>query len=129
MKKGYRIIVLLMLALVLVFTASCTAFKTSEKGESQKVITTIDARYGLNTNEVENYDNISSSDVATVVANIVMPATVEITATSSNGKQAKASYEVSVGDVIEISFGNKIVKAKVIRIATTLKDGELIEVL
>ena len=81
MKKGYRIIVLLILSLFLVLATSCSSLKTDNSGTSQKIVASIDARYGLNTNEVESYDNISSSDVATVVANIVMPATVEITAT------------------------------------------------
>lgn len=31
-----------------------------------------------------------------------------------NGKQVKASYAVKVGDVIEITFGNKVVQAKVV---------------
>ncbi len=39
-----------------------------------------------------------------------------------NGKQAKASYQVKVGDVIEISFGEKTVKVEVVNIAEhTLK--------
>lgn len=33
-----------------------------------------------------------------------------------NGKAAKASYEVKVGDIIEISFGARKVKAKVTEI-------------
>lgn len=33
-----------------------------------------------------------------------------------NGKPAKASYEVKVGDVIEISFGERRVKARVTEI-------------
>ncbi|MBE5933009.1 MAG: RNA-binding S4 domain-containing protein [Lachnospiraceae bacterium] len=38
-----------------------------------------------------------------------------------NGKVVKASYDVKVGDVIEIAFGNKAVKAEVIMIADTTK--------
>ncbi len=38
-----------------------------------------------------------------------------------NGKVVKASYDVKVGDVIEISFGNKSVKAEVLMIADTTK--------
>lgn len=41
----------------------------------------INLKYGLEVNEVENYTEINDSDVATVVSNIVMPATVEITCT------------------------------------------------
>lgn len=35
---------------------------------------------------------------------------------SVNGKPAKASYEVKVGDIIEIGFGERKVKAKVTEI-------------
>ncbi len=38
-----------------------------------------------------------------------------------NGKIVKASYDVKVGDVIEIAFGNKAVKAEVTMIADTTK--------
>jgi len=39
-----------------------------------------------------------------------------------NGKQAKASYQVKVGDIIEITFGEKTVKVEVVDIAEhTLK--------
>lgn len=34
-----------------------------------------------------------------------------------NGKVAKASYDVKVGDVIEIRFGEKVIKAQVLNIA------------
>jgi len=36
---------------------------------------------------------------------------------SINGKPAKASVDVKVGDVIEIKFGEKIFKAEVLNIA------------
>ena len=38
-----------------------------------------------------------------------------------NGKVVKASYDVKIGDVIEIAFGNKSVKAEVTMIADTTK--------
>lgn len=38
-----------------------------------------------------------------------------------NGKVVKASYDVKVGDIIEITFGNKSVKAEVLVIADTTK--------
>ena len=38
-----------------------------------------------------------------------------------NGKVVKASYDVKVGDVIEIAFGNKSVKAESTMIADTPK--------
>ena len=41
-----------------------------------------------------------------------------------NGKAARASYDVKVGDVIEISFGNKAVKAEVLRVQETVKKEE-----
>ena len=34
-----------------------------------------------------------------------------------NGRQAKASYQVKVGDVIEISFGQRTLKVEVLNIA------------
>lgn len=41
-----------------------------------------------------------------------------------NGKQAKASVNVKVGDVIEIMFGNKPVKVEVLDIQDTTKKDE-----
>ena len=41
-----------------------------------------------------------------------------------NGRQAKASVNVKVGDIIEIQFGQKNVKAKVLNIADTTKKDE-----
>ena len=41
-----------------------------------------------------------------------------------NDKVVKASYDVKVGDIIEISFGNKSVKAEVTMIADTSKKEE-----
>ncbi len=38
-----------------------------------------------------------------------------------NGKVAKASSDVKVGDVIEIAFGNKNVKAEITMIADSTK--------
>lgn len=49
-----------------------------------------------------------------------------------NGRDAKASYQVKVGDIIEIAFGECIVKIRVTDIREhTLKNeaGELYEVL
>ncbi|HIT59668.1 MAG TPA: RNA-binding S4 domain-containing protein [Candidatus Fimousia stercorigallinarum] len=43
---------------------------------------------------------------------------------SVNGKQAKASTKVKVGDVIEIQFGNKTVEAEILKIADTTKKEE-----
>ena len=41
-----------------------------------------------------------------------------------NGKVAKASCEVKVDDIIEIAFGQKTVKVKVLDIAQTTKKDE-----
>ena len=38
-----------------------------------------------------------------------------------NGKVAKASYDVKVGDIIEITFGQKTVKIRVLDIQDTTK--------
>ena len=44
-----------------------------------------------------------------------------------NGKVSKAGTEVKVGDIIEIAFGNKTVKAEVLRIQETSKKDEATE--
>lgn len=41
-----------------------------------------------------------------------------------NGKEAKPSANVKVGDIIEIGFGNKTVKVEVLAIADTTKKEE-----
>lgn len=41
-----------------------------------------------------------------------------------NDKVVKASYDVKVGDVLEIQFGNKSVKAEVLQVAETVKKDE-----
>ena len=41
-----------------------------------------------------------------------------------NGKTAKASQNVKVGDVLEIQFGNKAVKAEILEIKDTVKKEE-----
>ena len=43
---------------------------------------------------------------------------------SVNGKVTRASYDVKVGDEIEITFGNKTVKARVLKVAETVKKDE-----
>lgn len=44
-----------------------------------------------------------------------------------NGKVAKASLNVKVGDIIEIQFGTKMVKVRVEAIAQTTKKDEAAE--
>ncbi len=48
-----------------------------------------------------------------------------------NGKVVKPSYEVKVGDIVEIKFGDKVSKFEIIKIPTTIgkEIGELIKVL
>ena len=41
-----------------------------------------------------------------------------------NGKVAKASLNVKVGDIIEITFGDKVVKVEVLSIEETYKKDE-----
>ncbi len=41
-----------------------------------------------------------------------------------NDKVVKASYNVKVGDIIEIQFGNKAVKVEVTQVAETVKKEE-----
>lgn len=50
---------------------------------------------------------------------------------SVNGKTVKPSYEVKVGDIVEIKFGDKISKFEIIKIPEKqVKDmGELIKIL
>jgi len=43
---------------------------------------------------------------------------------SVNGKSAKASYDVKLGDEISISFGSKLVTVKVLDIRETTKKTE-----
>lgn len=38
-----------------------------------------------------------------------------------NGKIARASYEVKVGDVIEISMGQNVTRARVLNVAETVR--------
>lgn len=41
-----------------------------------------------------------------------------------NGKIARASYDVKVGDIIEISFGTREFKAQVLNVAETVKKDD-----
>lgn len=41
-----------------------------------------------------------------------------------NGKVAKASLSIKVGDIIEIGFGNKTVKVEVLNVVETVKKEE-----
>ena len=46
---------------------------------------------------------------------------------SVNGKVKKASYDVKVGDVISIRFGEKSVEAKVLSVQETVRKDEAAE--
>ncbi len=41
-----------------------------------------------------------------------------------NGKPARASYDVKAGDVIEITFGTRTVKAQVLDVAETVRKDD-----
>lgn len=41
-----------------------------------------------------------------------------------NGREAKASYQVKVGDVIEVAFGARTLKVRVLDISETVKKAE-----
>lgn len=46
-----------------------------------------------------------------------------------NGKTAKASSEVKIGDIIEIGFGSKSVKVEVLDVQETVKKDEAKELI
>ena len=46
---------------------------------------------------------------------------------SINGKVAKASAEVKAGDVLEIAFGNRVVKAEILSVVETIRKDEAAE--
>lgn len=46
-----------------------------------------------------------------------------------NGKTAKASANVKVGDIIEIAYGSKSVKVEVLNVAETVKKDEATELI
>ena len=43
---------------------------------------------------------------------------------SVNGRQVKASYQVKVGDVIEIAFGQHTLKAEVVDVSETVRKAD-----
>ncbi len=49
---------------------------------------------------------------------------------SVNGKIVKASYEVKIGDIVEIKFGDKISKFEILQIPASQKIvGEVIKII
>ena len=43
---------------------------------------------------------------------------------SVNGREAKASYQVKIGDVIEVAFGNRVLKVEVTALNENPKKSE-----
>ena len=43
---------------------------------------------------------------------------------SVNGRQVKASYQVKVGDVIEIAFGQRTLKVEVTQVSETVSQAD-----
>ena len=43
---------------------------------------------------------------------------------SVNGKAARASYDVKIGDVIEIAFAGRTLKAEVVTVAETVRKDD-----
>ena len=43
---------------------------------------------------------------------------------SVNGKAVKASYDVKVGDILEIAFGSRTVKAEVLKVSEVVKKDD-----
>ena len=41
-----------------------------------------------------------------------------------NGREAKASYQVKIGDVIEIAFGNRLLRVEVTEISENVKKDD-----
>lgn len=43
---------------------------------------------------------------------------------TANGRSVKASYEVKVGDVLELKFGERVVKVEVLQVAEHIGKAE-----
>lgn len=43
---------------------------------------------------------------------------------SVNGRQVKASYQVKIGDIIEIAFGQRSLRVEVVSVSETVKKEE-----
>lgn len=71
----------------------------------------------LNVMRLDKYLKVSRLIKRRTVANEVCDAK-HVTV---NGKIARASYDVKVGDVIEISMGQNVTRARVINVAETVR--------
>lgn len=43
---------------------------------------------------------------------------------SVNGRDAKASYQVKVGDIIEVTFGSRTLKVRVLDVSETVRKAD-----
>lgn len=71
----------------------------------------------LNVMRLDKYLKVSRLIKRRIVANEVCDAK-HVTV---NGKIARASYDVKVGDVIEISMGQNVTRARVLNVAETVR--------
>lgn len=71
----------------------------------------------LNVMRLDKYLKVSRMIKRRTVANEVCDAK-HVTV---NGKIARASYDVKVGDVIEISMGQNVTRARVLNVAETVR--------
>ena len=71
----------------------------------------------LNVMRLDKYLKVSRLITRRTVANEVCDAK-HVTV---NGKIARASYDVKVGDVIEISMGQNVTRARVLNVAETVR--------
>ena len=71
----------------------------------------------LNVMRLDKYLKVSRLIKRRTVANEVCDAK-HVTV---NGKIARASYDVKVGDVIEISMGQNVTRARVLNVAETIR--------
>lgn len=71
----------------------------------------------LNVMRLDKYLKVSRLIKRRTVANEVCDAK----RVTVNGKIARASYDVKVGDVIEISMGQNVTRARVLNVAETVR--------
>jgi len=82
MKRNKIKIGMIVILIVLIFSLSACSSLNAISSIFQDVSNSIiDVSYGLDTVSISNYTDISSEDAAVIASAIVMPATVEITAT------------------------------------------------
>ena len=57
-------------------------------------------------------------------ASAVTPRPCDAERVSVNGRQVKASYQVKIGDIIEVAFGQRKLKVEVLSVNETVKKEE-----